>query len=1127
MKTSIREQLVCAAVLFAIAALPAAAGEEGQSPEHYVRRDTWQETLRVSREALMRAEAEKRRAMEAARKSNPAMREFQPLRRTLKGDHEPVPVRISVKGLDRLYLYVTGPDDGGFLEPRLTDGAGKTAFVDWDSRQKLTEELHLGGGHINWHPDNWRRPVRHEGRELRSALEVRDTELCIRLEGRYEWFETTLDTRWTNNYREVTFGVDCQSRLRPRREGRAKRLAIWQQVCRDFPGDSLREQQRLEMQDAIWLKLGRDRRGRPEVLDARDWQPGDFAELARRYAEACGDELKPRAEKLAAEASGPADLAGVRSLYYLDRTQRRRQLAEQTLAFVERHGPRPELRRALEQASTRIADGANGPALYEEIRRLRRRIIFSHPDLDFDRLLVNKRPPPLYSHMCDQYLGRHSLPGPGLTVLENWKDELRERPLIPDRLPEGSVLHPSLSYNGQRVVFSFCDHTEERRDRRRFFIYEAATDGSWVRQLTGTASDPLEGAGGRYTVIIEDFDPCYLPDGSIVFTSTRSQNYGRCHGGRYTPSYLLYKMNADGSGIRQLSFGEANEWSPDVLHDGRIVYTRWDYINRHDTIFQSLWTMRPDGTGTAHLYGNYTRNPCMTSEAMAVPGSRQVVSTACAHHSYTSGSIIVVDPHRGLDGEEPITRVTPEANFPETEGWPDCAYATPWPLNEEMYLCAYTPDRLIRQGGVQRENAYGIYLVDTLGGREPIYRDPDVSSFSPMPIRPRRRPRTLPTVLPDEAPETGQLYVQDVHRCTQPLEPGSVKALRVNRIHVQSVAWKPWLSDAQNEILKEVEGTVPVEPDGSVALEVPAEVPLQLQALDGHGMAVMTMRSCIYVQPGETLSCVGCHEPRESGPPPRANGQDLAFRKPAPPAGPEHDGPLSFPRTVQPVLDRHCIRCHGLQEKKGGVCLLGTPGDGSRHGRPSVAYSTLVGRKGLVVLAHRNRESYYSKPKEYYAHAGKLAGMLLEGHQGVELPPADFERIVNWLDLNAQYYGTYLKARVEDRKPDPDGEKALRAHIKQVFGPEIAEQPFHALVNVAEPSESRILKAPLAEKAGGWGQMKPRWSDATAPGYRRMRELVERAIQPLPEQDNQLKQYKTVREEYRERVSAVAAEGGG
>ncbi|NQT86026.1 discoidin domain-containing protein, partial [bacterium] len=320
--------------------------------------------------------------------------------------------------------------------------------------------------------------------------------------------------------------------------------------------------------------------------------------------------------------------------------------------------------------------------LFFAVRSLRRELILSHPALDFDRLLVNKRPPPKANpHQCEQYLGRHSAAGPGLVILDSWKNSPKETVLLEGKLPTGSVLHPDLSFDAKRIIFSFCDHTvvtddsvklpvhpteiqygydNQKYGGRRFFIYEATLDGRTVRQLTGTPSDPMKTAYDRATVLIEDLDPCYLPGGGFVFASTRSQNFGRCHGGVYKPAFLLYRANADGSGIRQISFAEANEWDPSVLPDGRIIYTRWDYINRHNTWFQSLWVTRPDGAATAHYYGNYTKNPCVISEARSIPGSRRAVATAAAHHFFSAGSIILVDPDKGQDGAGPLTRITPE-----------------------------------------------------------------------------------------------------------------------------------------------------------------------------------------------------------------------------------------------------------------------------------------------------------------------------------------------------------------------------------------------------------------------------------------------------------------------------------
>ena len=514
--------------------------------------------------------------------------------------------------------------------------------------------------------------------------------------------------------------------------------------------------------------------------------------------------------------------------------------------------------------------------------------------------------------MVEQYLGRHSMEGPGLVILDSWKDNPKETVLLKDKLPKGSVLHPDLSFDAKCVIFSFCDHTVVKNDniqiptrpgkkqfgydnekygRRRFLIYEATIDGKNVRQLTGTASDLMKTVDDRATVLIEDLDPCYLPDGGFVFTSTRSQNFGRCHSGVYKPSFLLYRADGDGSNIHQISFGEANEWDPEVLPDGRIIYTRWDYINRHNTWFQSLWTTNTEGTSTAHYYGNYTVNPGVTAEARSIPGSRKVVSTATAHHFISAGSIILVDPQKGQDGPEPLTRITPEVQFPETEGWDvKGCYATPYPLSEDLFLVAYSPEMIPFKrwgcyGVSPSDAAFGIYLIDTLGGRELIYRDPNTSCFTPIPVQPRTKPPVIPSVLPDanEVEQTGTYYIQDIYQSTQPITKGIIKSLRINRLDHQPAAIYTRRSLADQEIVKGVIGTVPVNEDGSAAFTAPANESLQLQALDENGMAVMTMRSAIYVQPGEIVSCVGCHENRSSTPLVSPSHKNPAIHSPKPP----------------------------------------------------------------------------------------------------------------------------------------------------------------------------------------------------------------------------------------------------
>ena len=760
-------------------------------------------------------------------------------------------------------------------------------------------------------------------------------------------------------------------------------------------------------------------------------------------------------------------------------------------------------------------------ALYLQIRRLRRNYLFSLPALDFDRILINKRPPSnCRPHMCEQYLGRHSAEGPGLVILENWRGVPTERALTQKRLPRGSILHPDLSYDAKRVVFSFCDHTEtlppgikmplhpsdircgyknQQTGARRFLIYEASLDGKELRQITGTASDPMKTWGDRETALIEDLDPCYLPDGRIIFSSTRSQNFGRCHGGVYKPSFQLHRANADGSNIEQISFGELNEWDPTILPDGRILYTRWDYINRHSTWYQSLWTTLPDGTSTAHYYGNYTKNPCVIAEAHAIPGSRKIVSTATAHHFNSAGSIILIDPRKGQEGLAPITRVTPEVKFPETEGWKiEGCYATPYPLSESLFLAAYTPesvrwDSRIYSGSRFSKTAFGIYLVDMAGGRELIYRDPETSCFTPLPVLPREVPPIIPTLLPprDQAPDRGICYVKNVYECTHPIEKDSIKFLRINKIHTQPTAGFTLRSRAREEPVKGVIGTVPVNSDGSVSFAVPADTPIQLQILDKNKMAVMTMRSVIYLRPGEKIGCIGCHENR-SMVISNEQHQKLKIMTPQPIPGPRYSSGMSFMRTVQPVLDRHCISCHGLSGKAPkGINLLADK-----------AYGSLTRSQKRVRIAISNQETASSVPKDYFAHAGTLMPMLLKGHHGVVLSNESLERIVSWLDVNAPQYGDYSFNRIENRKSNPQGEKTLRAYIRERFGEPLSNQPYAALVNVGQPDESRILMAPLASKAGGWGEIKEGgWTSKLDPSYRKMAALVQSSITPLKYHD--------------------------
>ena len=913
------------------------------------------------------------------------------------------------------------------------------------------------------------------------------------------------------------------------RVGSAKQFLLHRQLFREFPSLADQQLMLIEQTDGIWL----------DFLT----QAASYQNLAAKYAEKSGS-FASQAQKISVKTW--RDVAKVRNVYYHYKTESHITLTEHTLNYVQKSRKLPVLSKAFSELKKKLSEATanqNWLVSFKELSALRRKILFSHPELDLTKLIVNKHSPGKYSHNCDQYLGRHSRSGPGLGTLKNWKLGPLYTPLLKNKLPNGDTNHPTLHFDAERVIFGFTDHSKPP-NARVSHIYEAATDGSWVKQLTGTASDKRDTIGHRSTAAIEDFDPCYLPEDGIIFTSTRCQNFGRCHGSRYTPSYLLYKAGGDGSNIHPISYGEANEHFPSVLNDGRIVFTRWEYNNRNQIALHKLWSIRPDGTGISNFYGvnsatpwaiNYHTYddhsawyadipearekkylPYMISQTRAIPNSQKVVATACAHHAYTTGTLVIVDPEKGEDGFEPIFKLTPEIDYPEAGGWHHPgAYMTPMPVSEQLFFAAYTPNPIEQQkDGAPLSWGHAIVLIDIFGGREFIYRDPEISTVSPLPLVKRKRPPIIPSALPEVADGYGTLIVQDVYKTRNDpervIKRGDIKALRVIEVINQPTPRKMFAGE-NDDFARKILGTVPVHEDGSVIFKVPAGKPIYIQTLDENHMALMTERTLFHVMPGETRSCVGCHEP--AGTPPVSTAPPI--RRPPlnlePPAGPQYNGGFSFKRTVQPVLDRYCISCHGLNKQvKSKVNLLGAlgktrPMDYIRgkerwtlKANYANSYKSLVTHPGMAKMAIRKSntgprsETVNSRPKDYFSHAGKLLPMLMNGHHDIKLDRESLERIASWADLNYIRYGNYdAKTKTEWHIPDKKAVAELRSYIKTVFGDELASQPIQSLVNIAQPDESRILKAPLSLKAGGWGQIGNGWSTTNDSRYQKMKALVD------------------------------------
>jgi hypothetical protein len=701
--------------------------------------------------------------------------------------------------------------------------------------------------------------------------------------------------------------------------------------------------------------------------------------------------------------------------------------ASQQRLGVNVAGAEAALRQVAEEIKRQPADAlaAARRALYMKARWTVRALALGNPLLNFESILFVERAPGTLPHMSDQHYGWWSRPGGGIYRLEGFRSDHPRVRCLTAEMPAGSFIGPDLSHDGRKVLFAYCrfDPKVAGMDKLAketlpadifYHVYEMNVDGTGRRRITS----------GRY----DDFDPRYLPTGDILFLSTRKgltlqsseafsdatraadlpDSFVRCGGDSFrpVPVFTLHAMRPDGTHLRPLSSFENFEWTPSVAADGRILYTRWDYIDRFNGHFFSLWSSNQDGTSPQLVYGNYTTQPQVKCEARSVPGSSKLVITAGAHHSITGGTLCLLDRSKGTEGDAPLTRLTPEVVFPETGGQPEHYYANPWPLSEEYFLVAWSDHRLPPHARVEDErnpvNAMGLYLLDAFGNQELLYRDPALSSMYPIPVAPRPKPPTQAPLAERSDGAEGRLLVQDVYRGLEGVPRGSVAWLRIVGVPPKVQPWmnQPVLGISAEDPGKYVLGTVPVESDGSAHFRVPSGVPLLFQAIDRSGVAVQTMRSLTFVMPGQTLSCVGCHEHRDVAP---AVGGPVRAALRAPSRitpGPDGSWPLSYDQLVQPVLDRQCVRCH----RPGGESAVASRLDLT----PARSYQSLLDASGgdLARLAHERDRSIAGQGVAANSKVWNLLTAAL-GHQGVSLDTDSRNRLATWMDTYAQRQGHY------------------------------------------------------------------------------------------------------------------------
>jgi len=708
--------------------------------------------------------------------------------------------------------------------------------------------------------------------------------------------------------------------------------------------------------------------------------------------------------------------------------------------LIETYGPdypngRSYLAR-LEKVEKILQDGqADDIDMIDEVVRLRQEALLANPLLDFEKMLVIRRKsnnmglPANWQGNCS--IGKQGYDNEiaFLTMEVDGKLSTLYKPT--DSRFVGDV---DLHFDADRMLFSMPGG-----EGNRWQIWEIKADGTGLRQVS-LADCPD----------VDNYDACYLPDGRIIFASTRCFAGVPCVGGSDSVANLCI-MDADGRNARQLCFDQDHNWTPTVLNNGRVLYTRWEYSDTPHYFSRLLFSMNPDGTNQAEYYGSNSYWPNSTFYARPVPNHpTQVVAIVSGHHGIRRmGELVIFDPARGRHEADGVVqripgygkKVEPRIVDRLVDGsWPK--FLHPYPLSDKYFLVACQPH--------SRAN-WGIYLVDIFDNMLLLKEEPGYALLEPIPFRKTKKPPVIPDRV-DLRQREAIVYVVDIYKGQglKGVPRGTVKKLRIYELHFgyPKMGGHKHIAVEGGWDVHRILGTVPVYEDGSAFFRVPANTPLAVQPLDEEGRAIQLMRSWFTAMPGESVSCVGCHERQNTT---AASTQTIAALKDPVPITPWY-GPtrgFSFKREIQPVLDKYCVGCHDGSPGPGGAVkpdFRAKEKNGWGNFTPSyLALHPYVRRPGPESDYHVN------VPYEYHAGTSELVQMLQKGHHNVQLDDEAWDRLYTWIDLNVPDHGSWSEHRHIANDYDKKRLEMRRRYAYRDENPEAVPSIEHKPVKFVKP----------------------------------------------------------------------------
>lgn len=1027
-------------------------------PQFYARMASWQETMLNSRAAMNAPSTFKPFASEIIRGSQPATQ-----------------ISVNIAGLRRLWLVATDAGDNYAFDCAIWADA---KLIAKDGSVVFLDTLEPVSSRVGWgvllhnNKNGWDGPLQIAGKQYKRGIFAHAvSEACYIIDGKYERFEAKIGIDdYSKKRGTVVFKVIDRSR---------PATHLWKQIELDYPMQAQRMKQDTA-NPVLWFNkpassdmdrnmiaralaatchFGQDMRAKLEAMTKAKVAPSDRRWLDL-YVRACdlrdqcvtpmklstllarlgknGAGLQKQFDAIRDAKAAPSDprwkallkkaigfekcLADLRSI---NLPALRRAIDDLATCYGEKYSRGREFLARLDELDKQMPglmatiQKADEAALgqVEAMRAFQHEALLANPLLDFDKLLLVKRKRvnagPHGGHVPDPLGLPQNWQSNSSIARTGWDNEIDVlSPVRPDGklttlyTPDGNkfVGDVDLNFDADKMLFSSIG------THNHWQVFEVKADGTGLRQVTpGKEPD------------VSNYDACYLPNGRIIFTSTAPMQAVACVNGADMVA-MIFRMNADGSGMRQLAFDQEHSWCPTVLNNGRVLYARWEYTDTPHAHDRVLFHMNPDGTAQMEYYKSNSYWPNSIFYARPIPGEpTKVVAIGSGHHGVRRmGELLILDPAKGRFEADGVVQRIPGygkkvepivADALVDKVWP--RFLHPYPLSDKYFLvsCQPTP-----------ESAWGIYLVDVFDNILLIKEAEDYALLEPIPFRKTPRPPVIPDRV-DLSRKDAMVYLQDIYigDGLKGVPRSTVKKLRLFTYNFDY----PGHGGPQGVVgmdgpwdVKRIIGTVPVNKDGSVFFRVPANTPIALQPLDSEGKALALMRSWFTSMPGETVSCVGCHERQNTAP---SSKLTLAARQAPANIRPWHGKTrgFAFAREVQPVLDKYCISCHdGQKSGPGSKPLADLRGvemikdySTSYHasgysGRFSISYGELhryCRRGGL------ESDYHMLPPMEFHADQTQLVQMLQKGHHNVKMDKEAWDRLITWIDLNCPYQGTWYE----------------------------------------------------------------------------------------------------------------------